>query len=127
MNEELGYTYRHVYHILSGKGAKIGGVPFLTIPQGVAMIGGLSVGMMSKNIPLGIILIIIGYLALSMYQGEFALLRTVTVVYTAALVRLKRPKIVSLEASWNAVRQVEETQQAAVLHLPGADLITGKS
>ena len=124
MSDEL--YYRHVYHILSNKVARVGGLPFVTIPQGVAAVGGLGIAMLQKSIPLAIILPALGFVALSTYQGEFAVLRLAAVLYAAVLIRLGRPKVVSLEAAWKAVGATGESRPAAIYHLPGASVVAGK-
>ncbi|MCP4424866.1 MAG: hypothetical protein GY803_10265 [Chloroflexi bacterium] len=124
MDNETHY-YRHVYHILSSKVARLPGLPLVTIPQGVAAVGGLSIAMMNKSIILAFILPAVGFLALSMHQGEFAILRLFSVLYAAVLVRVNKPQTVSLDTTWQMTTgKKEDGRPAAIYRLPGASMVT---
>lgn len=111
-----GYYYQHVRHILRQKTARIGGVPFLTVPQGLAMMGLGGFGILtSMSLPFIILFAILGYVALTIYQGEFLILRLARILKAAVLIQTNNTPTLDLAQQWQAVAQQRQRSSAAAV------------
>jgi hypothetical protein len=113
-----GYYYQQVRHILRQKAARIGGVPFMTVPQGLAMMGLGGFGILtSLSLPFIILGAVLGYAALLTYQGEFLVLRLVRILKAAVLIQTNNVPTLDLGQQWQmAARQRQTTGAAAVVY-----------
>jgi hypothetical protein len=112
-----GY-YQHVRHIIRQKATRVGGVPFLTVPQGIAVMGLLGLGTVMQ-LPLVVTgaLAMVGFVALYIYQGEFVALKVGRVLKAALLVQSDNAPLVNVGQYWQQLaRQKQTSRSAAVVY-----------
>lgn len=119
-------TYRHLTHIMSNKSARIG-LPFITLPQGGAILAGLTTGVLLKSLPLAAIIVLGGVVMFAMYQGEFFAVHVKNILVCAFLIRIKRPASIRIDYGWAQLMAAQSQKRpAAVYHLPGMAVVTSE-
>lgn len=109
------YQYHHLPEIMSQKAARIGGLPFLTVWQFIAVFGAAGF-MMALKVPavFAFTIGLIAFVGLYVHKGEFLALRWVAIIKTAVLVRVSRPRVVNLSTDWNSMRTTKRTGGAVI-------------
>lgn len=124
------YYYYHVRHIMRQKSAKLGGIPFLTMPQGIAVLGTLGLANVLQ-LPLLVmgLLAVISYLSLYISQGEFIATRVIRVVKIAILIQLNQAPTTNITDAWKVLADEERAPARAsvVYRTEGASMVSDMS
>jgi hypothetical protein len=110
--------YQHVRHIIRQKATRVGGIPFLTVPQGIAIMGLLGLGtVMQLPLLVTALLGVMGFVTLYIYQGEFVILIVARILKAAVLVQTGHAPIVEIGHYWHDLaRQEQASRSAAVVY-----------
>ena len=125
-NTNFTYTYRQVPEIIQQKTARVGGLPFLTVWQFMAMfgVGGVFLALEAPLVIVGTVATA-AFVALYVHNGEFLALRWWALLKTAVLIRMNNPPVVNLTDAWKTI-EVAKKSSAAAIYRPtsGAGVVT---